>query len=61
LVRILRDISKLIDFGISLFLKKLKKSLDLELTPRSKITLNIETAEYLASNRSADIALEGRK
>jgi hypothetical protein len=36
-----RDISKSMDFGIS-FLKKMKKPLDLELTPRSKITLNVE-------------------
>jgi hypothetical protein len=39
----------------------MKKPLDLELTPRSKMTLNIGAAEHLANNRSADIALEGRK
>jgi hypothetical protein len=31
-------------------LKKIKKLLDLELTPRSKMTLNIGDTEHLADN-----------
>jgi hypothetical protein len=46
---------------VTLFFEKIEKTLDLQLTPRSKITLNIEAAEHLADNRSADSALEGRK
>jgi hypothetical protein len=43
------------------FLKKMKKLLDLELTPSSKMTLNIGAAEHLGNNRSADITVERRK
>jgi hypothetical protein len=46
-----RDISKSKDFGISFFLKKIEKTLDLELTPRSKMTLNIETTTHCAEKR----------
>jgi hypothetical protein len=39
----------------------MKKLLDLELTLRSKITLNIGAAENLVNNCSANIMQEGRK
>jgi hypothetical protein len=41
--------------------EKFEKPLDLELTPRSKMTLNIGASEHLPNNPSADIALEGEK
>jgi hypothetical protein len=32
---------------VTLFFEKIEKTLDLELTPRSKITLNIEAMEMI--------------